>query len=67
MTVVFSRILLRYLAGALVAYGLFPADLADQFVNDPEVINYTVLAIGAGIAALTEGAYLLAKRFGWAT
>ena len=56
-----SRILARYIAGALVAYGLFSPPEAAAAESD------LVLLIGAGIGALTEGAYALSRRFGWAT
>ncbi len=56
-----SRILARYLSGALVAYGLLTAPEAAQLEPD------LVLLIGVGLGALTEGAYVLARRFGWAT
>lgn len=63
MIAVLSRIVARYVAGALVAYGLIPVDLADQIALDPDV----ALAIGAGLTVATEGAYALARRWGWAT
>lgn len=61
------RILLRYIAGALILKGLLPADLGNELANDPEVISALELVIGAGIAAVVEGWYWLAKRMGWKT
>ena len=63
MIAVLSRIAARYVAGALVAYGLIPSEMADQLALDPDV----ALAIGFALTAVTEGAYTLAKRLGWAT
>ena len=42
MIAVLSRIAARYVAGALVAYGLIPSEMADQLALDPDV----ALAIG---------------------
>lgn len=60
---VWSRILTRYLAGALLAYGLIPADVAAILRDDPEV----AAGIGLVLTAAVEGAYALAKRWGWTT
>lgn len=60
---VWSRILLRYLAGYLVLNGVLPQDIADAMLEDPEV----VAAIGIALTFLIEGAYALAKRWGWKT
>lgn len=67
MNAVLIRIVMRYAAGALVAKGLLSADLGSTLAGDPDVM--AVLEVGAGLAisAATEGAYWLAKRFGWAT
>ncbi|WP_283177903.1 hypothetical protein [Gemmobacter sp. 24YEA27] len=61
MTIVIARIIARYLAGALVAYGLL--EHPDARAVEPDL----AILIGAGIGMLTEGAYALARRFGWAT
>lgn len=56
-----SRIAARYIAGALVTYGLVtPADAA---LLQPEI----VIAVGAMIGAAVEAAYALAVRKGWTT
>ena len=60
---VLARILLRYLAGALVAFGLIAPEDAQIIHTDPEI----VMAVGLALGALVEGAYALAKRKGWAT
>lgn len=63
MAAIFGRILARYLSGALVAYGLLPHEVGAELAMDPDV----ALVLGAGIGALTEAVYAVAKRKGWAT
>lgn len=58
-----ARILLRYISGALVTYGIFSAETGTQIAADPDL----VLLIGAGIGGITEIGYVIAKRMGWAT
>jgi hypothetical protein len=58
-----SRIILRYLAAALVTYGLVPVDVGAQIAMDPDLIAM----LGLTLAALVELIYNLAKRRGWAT
>ena len=54
-----SRIIARYLAGALVAYGFFaPGDAA---LIEPDL----ALAVGAAAGAAVEAIYAIAKRKGW--
>lgn len=57
-----ARIVIRYGVGYFVG-----AELAGQLEADPDVINTVALAIAAGVGVATEGAYVLAKRWGWAT
>lgn len=68
------RIALRYIAGALVAYGLLPDDLARDLASDPDIISvllsgidWAVVLIGTALGAAVEWAYGFAKRRGWAT
>ncbi len=63
MVAIVSRIVARYLAGALVAYGLIPHDLGQELAMDPDV----AIAIGAALTIVTEALYAFAKRKGWAT
>lgn len=58
-----ARIIPRYLAGYLVLKQIIPPEIADMIARDPDI----ALAVGAALAAAAEGAYALAKRFGWAT
>jgi len=65
MTGLIVRILLRYLAGVLVARGLFGADDAAAIVADPDLALWLEAGAGAAIAAIAEGWHYLARRFGW--
>ena len=58
-----SRIVLRYLAAALVTYGIVPVDVGAQIAMDPDLIAL----LGLALATLVEIIYTLAKRRGWAT
>ncbi|ARO15046.1 hypothetical protein BVG79_01702 [Ketogulonicigenium robustum] len=62
-----ARILLRYIAAAMITYGLAPREGAMLIANDPELADLLAIALGAIIAAAAEGYYALAKRFGWRT
>jgi len=66
MTLVFIRILLRYLAAILVTRGLIAPDLGEMISRDPDVAMALQVASGALIAAIAEGWYYLAHRCGWA-
>lgn len=61
------RILLRYVAGALIAKGWLSPDLGNTIVADPEIEMAVQIGLGLVIGAATEAAYALAKRFGWRT
>lgn len=65
MTGLIIRIGLRYLAGVLVARGLFGADDAAAIVADPDLAAGLEAGVGLSIAAITEGWHYLARRFGW--
>lgn len=56
----YVRIFLRYGVGAVIGY-----QLAEQLSNDPDVITVATVAATALVGAATEGAYYLARRFGW--
>lgn len=58
-----TRIILRYIAGYLVLYGLVPQEIADMISNDPDI----AIAVGAVLVAAVEIFYALAKKFGWQT
>ncbi|GGF56832.1 hypothetical protein GCM10007301_15660 [Azorhizobium oxalatiphilum] len=61
------RVLLRYLAGILVARGLVSAADADTLTTDPDVMIIVETGAGILIGGATEAWYYLAKRFGWPT
>lgn len=61
MIAVSTRIIARYISGALVAYGLMDPAAAEALQPD------LALLLGAALAATTEAAYALARRWGWAT
>lgn len=63
MTTVLARLIARYIAGALVGYGLIDSGTGQTIALDPDL----ALAIGAGITAITEIGYAFAKKHGWAT
>ena len=69
MTAVFSRILLRVLAGVFIGWGL--QDVTDIITADPSVEQYITAGLdavlGATVWAATEIWYWAAKKFGWRT
>jgi preprotein translocase subunit Sec61beta len=60
---VLSRIFLRYLAGALVAFGMIGPEDAQIITMDPDL----ALVVGAVLGVVVEGAYTWARRHGGAT
>jgi hypothetical protein len=63
MSMVLARIILRYLAAALMTAGILAPDVADQIGADPDL----VMLLGSGLAVLTELAYARAKAKGGQT
>lgn len=63
MNLVIARLILRYLAGALIAAGYLDPTLGNTISADPDLI----VLLGAGIGAVAEGLYLLARHRGWRT
>lgn len=53
-----ARIVLRYVIG-----GVIGAAQGDMLADDPDVVTFVALGIGAAV----EAAYVYAKRNGWAT
>ena len=60
---VVSRIVARYLSGALASYGLVSPEVGAELAMDPDV----ALVLGAIIGAVTEGIYAWVKQRGYAT
>lgn len=56
-----TRIIARYLAGAMVAYGLMAPQ--DAVALHPDL----VAIVGAVLGGVVESAYAYARRRGWAT
>lgn len=56
-----ARNLARIAGGALVGAGLATPEMADLITADLAIV------LGAGLVAIAEGVYSLAKRKGWAT
>jgi hypothetical protein len=65
MTAVLVRILLRYGAGILIAKGLLAPEVGVEIARDPDVAMALQVIAGLLVGALSEGWYVLAKRFGW--
>jgi UPF0716 family protein affecting phage T7 exclusion len=62
-----SRIIARYLAGALVAGGFLDPVIGRELGADPDIAFLIQTGIGGALMAITEGWYWFAKRMGWAT
>lgn len=58
-----ARIVLRYIVGAAVMYGLIGSETGEYLAVDPDL----TLVIGGVIGAAVEFAYAFAKKRGWAT
>lgn len=67
MNAALARIILRYLAMALVMWGwLAPAD-AKIITTDPDLAMMIEIGVGFAVMVGTELWYWAAKRFGWTT
>lgn len=62
-----ARIIVRYVAGALVAKGLIDASTGKGIAADADLVWLVDAGLGFGIGAAMEGWYWLAKRYGWKT
>ena len=67
MTGPIARIILRYVAAALVTYGLVDENTGRMISGDADLLAVIQVALGAGIVIVTEGYYWAAKRYDWAT
>ncbi len=59
------RILARVGAGFLIGRGWVSLDQVDQIFNDPASDAAFEIIAGATVWTVTEGFYMLARRFGW--
>lgn len=67
MSAPITRIVLRYLAMYVALRGFLPEDVAKAISEDPQFIELVNMGIGLAIAAINEGWYALAKKYGWNT
>lgn len=75
MNPVIARIILRYAAGALVAYGMIESDLGKTLATDKDVYGLLLMGVDLAVAtlpglivgAVSEVWYAIAKRFGGRT
>lgn len=66
MSAVIVRILLRYLAGALITKGLLSPEDGNMLTSDPDVAQLLEIGVGLGFGLASEAWYAIARRFGWA-
>lgn len=59
-----TRVLLRYIGGALIASGLA---ISPSTLTDPDVVQVACFLIGLICSAASEGWYALARKKGWST
>ena len=64
---VLMRIALRYLAGALVAWGLVSPETGAVIVADPDLQALLLIGVGGLLGAATEALYARARRSGGPT
>ncbi|MEM9734228.1 MAG: hypothetical protein AAF903_12210 [Pseudomonadota bacterium] len=62
----FIRIFLRYVAGVLIAHGVFSDADANQLISDPELVAAIEVGLGVIVGIAVEWWYAAARRFGWA-
>jgi hypothetical protein len=67
MSPAIARIILRYLSGALVAYGLLAPEDAAALAYDPQLVADVAIGVGAALTFAVEGFYWAARKFGWRT
>ncbi|MBN7755499.1 hypothetical protein JYP46_01565 [Nitratireductor aquimarinus] len=64
---VIARIILRYVAGFLIAWGLLTKDDMGLVLTDPQLNSWIEIGAGVLFGFIGETWYRLAKRLGWAT
>ena len=53
-----TRILLRYVAGALIAKGIIAPEIGAAMTSDPEFVQ---VVAGVAVALITEAGFVIAK------
>lgn len=64
---VLARIVARYGAGFLVAWGVLDPTLGKMIEADPDILAWIQIGLGATAFVVAEGWYYLAKKLGWRT
>lgn len=62
-----ARIILRYVAAALLTKGFLDTDTAALLAGDPDLIHMLEIGLGAALTWLTERAYVKARAEGGPT
>jgi hypothetical protein len=62
-----TRIILRWIAGMLVAKGFFAPEDGLWLQTDPDVAMLGQMALGFAVGALAEAWYAVARKMRWAT
>lgn len=62
-----ARLILRYVAGALIAKGLLTDPDGDWINSDPDLLELATAGVGFAVMGATEAFYRLAKKYGWRT
>lgn len=61
------RIFLRYATFPLIYYGLINENEAMDLIHDPEIAQWVSLCLGIVAPIISEGWFIMAKKFGWRT
>lgn len=62
-----ARLILRYVAGMLIAKGLLADPDGDWINSNPDLLELVTAGVGFAIMGVTEAFYRLAKKYGWRT
>ena len=63
----FARIIMRYLAGALVAKGILDPTIGGTLASDPDILMAVEVVLGLIVGAVSEFSYARAKKTGGPT
>lgn len=62
-----ARVILRYVAGALLGAGVSVGAAGYVLADDPDLVMLVSIGLSFLIGAASEGFYYLAKKYGWRT